>query len=130
ELTLEQARQKAREWLQLIKRGIDPKDEEERQKAAQQRRQANSCAAVAADFLDRHAKGLAKEADCRTTIEREFVKRWGARPVTDITMPEVAAAERAIVARDSPAQAHNSLGYLRRLYSWAIGTGEYGIAAS
>jgi integrase len=130
ELTLEQARQKARDWLQLIGRGIDPRIEEERQRAAQQRKQATSFAAVANDFLERHAKGLAKYDDCKTTIEREFVKRWGARPVTDIAMPEVAAAVRAVVARGSPAQAHNSLGYIRRLYSWAIGTGEYGIEAS
>jgi len=130
ELTLEEARQKAREWLSLIRQETDPEINEERQRAAQQRRQANSFAAVAADFLDRHAKGLAKEADCRTTIEREFVKRWGARPVTDVTMQEAAAAIRAIVARGSPYQAHNALGYLRRMFSWAIGTGEYGIEAS
>jgi integrase len=130
ELTLEQARQKARDWLQLIGRGIDPRTEEERQRAALQRRQANSFAVVAHDFLERHATGLAKERDCRTTIEREFVRRWGARPVTEITMPEVAAAVRAIVARGSPYQAHNALGYVRRLFSWARATGEYGIEAS
>jgi integrase len=130
ELTLEQARQKAREWLQLIKQGIDPRTQEERQRAAQQRRQANSFAAVAADFLERHAKGLAKYNDCKTTIEREFVKRWGARPVTEVTMVEVSAAVRAIVARGSPYQAHNALGYVRRLFSWAIGTGEFGIEVS
>jgi integrase len=130
QLTLEKARQKARQWLELIRQGIDPKIEEARQMAAQQRRQANSFAAVAADFLDRHAKGLAKYGDCKTTMEREFVNRWGARPVTDITMPEVAAAVRAIVARGSPYQAHNALGYIRRLFTWAIGTGEYGIEVS
>jgi len=129
-LTLAEARAKAREWQDLIKRGVDPSIEEERQKGAQQRRQANSFAAVAADFLDRHAKRLAKYDDCKTTIEREFVKRWGARPVTEITMPEVEAAVRAIVARGSPYQAHNSLGYIRRFFTWAIGTGEYGIEIS
>src|SRR5215469_2250312 len=52
-ITLEQARQKARGWLELIGRGIDPKIEEARQRAAAQRRQLNSFAAVAAEFLDR-----------------------------------------------------------------------------
>jgi hypothetical protein len=47
-LTLAEARRKAREWLDLISRGIDPRVEEERQRAAQQRRQANTFAAVAA----------------------------------------------------------------------------------
>src|SRR5215813_13659102 len=40
-ITLEQARQKAREWIELIGRGIDPKIEEARQRAAAQRRQLN-----------------------------------------------------------------------------------------
>jgi integrase len=43
---------------------------------------------------------------------------------------EVAAAIRAIVKRDAPYQAHNALGYLRRLFNWAIGTHEFGISAS
>ena len=46
-------------------------------------------------------------------------------------MPEeIAAAIRAIVKRGAPYQAHNALGYVRRLFSWAIGTHEFGIRAS
>jgi integrase len=58
------------------------------------------------------------------------VKRWGARPITDITPEEVAAAIRAIVKRGAPYQAHNALGYIRRLFNWAIGTHEFGIRTS
>jgi integrase len=129
-LTLAEARQKAREWLDLISRGIDPKVEEERQRAAQQRRQANTFAAVAGDFLDRHASKLAKRSEAERIIKAEFVKRWGARPIIDIAPQEVSAAIRAIVKRGAPYQAHNAFGYLRKLFNWAIGTGEYGIDAS
>jgi integrase len=129
-LTLDKARDKARHWLELIGNGVDPAVEEAREKAAVQRRQANSFAAVAADFLDRHASGLKKTKEARTIIEGEFVKRWGARPITDITAEEVAAAIRAIVNRGAPYQAHNSFGYVRRLFTWAIGTHEFGIATS
>jgi integrase len=41
----------------------------------------------------------------------------------------VSAAIRAIVKRGAPYQAHNAFGYLRKLFNWAIGTGEYGIDA-
>src|ERR1700720_2465139 len=41
-ITLEQARQKARGWLELIGRGIDPRIEEARQRADAQRRQLNT----------------------------------------------------------------------------------------
>jgi integrase len=129
-ITLEQAREKAREWLELIGRGVDPKIEDARRRAAAQRRQLNSFAAVAAEFLERHASGLKKSAEAKRIIETEFVKRWGPRPVTDIMPEEVAAAIRAIVKRGSPYQAHNALGYIRALYNWAIGTHEFGVISS
>jgi integrase len=46
-------------------------------------------------------------------------------------MPEeVAVAIRAIVKRGAPYQTHNALGYIRRLFNWAIGTHEFGIQTS
>jgi hypothetical protein len=129
-IILDGARDKARRWLELIGKGIDPKTEEARQQADAQRGQLNSFAAVAGEFLDRHASGLKKSAEAKRIIETEFVKRWGQRPITDIMPVEVAAAIRAIVKRGSPYQAHNALGYIRRLFSWAIGTHEFGIRTS
>jgi integrase len=129
-MTLEEARWKAREWLQLIQKGIDPKIEDARQRAAEQRRQVTSFAAVAAEYLDRHAAGLKKSGEAKRIIEGEFVKRWGARPITDIMPEEVAAAIRAIVKRGSPYQAHNALGYIRGLFNWAIGTHQFGVTSS
>src|SRR5215831_1533627 len=104
--------------------------EQARQQAAAQRRQLNSFAAVAAEFLERHASKLRKSAEAKRIIENEFVKRWGPRPVTDIRPEEAAIAIRAIVKRGAPYQAHNAFGYLRRLYNWAIGTHEFGIETS
>jgi integrase len=129
-ITLEHARQKARAWLELIGRGIDPRIEEARQRSEAQRRQLNTFAAVAAEFLERHAIGLRKSAEAKRIIEGEFVKRWGSRPITDIMPEEAAAAIRAIVKRGAPYQAHNAFGYLRRLFNWAIGTHQFGISSS
>ena len=129
-ISLDDARRKAREWFALIERGIDPQTEAMRKRAAAQRSQLNTFGTVAKAFLDRHAATLKKEGEARRIIEVEFVKRWGDRPITDITAQEAAAAIRAIVDRGAPAQAHNSLSYLRLLFRWAIGTGEYGIDAS
>jgi hypothetical protein len=109
-LTLEQAREKARVWLALIDKGIDPKIEEARQEAAARRRQTNTFGAVAAEFLDRHASGLRKAKEARRIVDQEFVKRWGARPVTDIRPEEAAAAIRVIVKRGAPYQATMRLG--------------------
>jgi integrase len=176
EITLEDAREKARGWLALIQKGIDPKVEEARQRAVEQRRQVNTFAAVARQFLERVVKGpayveleriahdrratdrqmtakaafaavcadpanrqllrrakdegIAKKDEAIRAIDGDFVKRWGARPITDILPEECAAAIRAVVKRGAPYEAHNRLGHLRRLFNWAIGTQEFGIIAS
>ncbi len=129
-ITLGKARQKAREWLAAIDRGVDPRIEEARQRAAEQRQQVNSFSRVAEEFLERHCTGLAKADEARRIIRQEFVKRWGPRPVTDIQPDECAAAIRAIVRRGAKYQAFNALGHLRRMFSWAIGTNEFGIDSS
>jgi integrase len=129
-ITLDQARETARIWLGLIAKGIDPAAQEARERAEAQRRQVNSFAAVAGEFLDRHASQFRKSVEARRIIEGEFVKRWGARPITDIMPEEVAAAIRAIVKRGAPYQAHNALGYIRRMFNWAIGTHEFGVNTS
>jgi integrase len=85
---------------------------------------------VAAAFLERHVAGLAKAADAHRTISSEFVSRWGSMPITDIQPSEIAVAIRAIVKRGTPYQAHIALGYLRRMFSWAIGMHEFGITES
>jgi integrase len=129
-ITLEEARHHAREWLALLQRGIDPKIEAERRKAEAQRQQVTTFAHVAGEYLTRHGATLAHADAARRIIETEFVKRWGNRPVTDIRPEEAAAAIRAIVARGAPYQAHNALGHLRRLFSWARGTNEFGVVDS
>jgi hypothetical protein len=50
ELSLQQAREKARNWLELIRRGIDPEIAEEEKRQAELRRQANTFASVAEDI--------------------------------------------------------------------------------
>lgn len=129
-LTLEEARDKARTWLALIGKGIDPKIAEDRLRAEAQRRQITTFGAVAADFLDRHAAGFSRPKEARRIVEGEFVKPWASRPATEIMPEEVAAAIRAIVKRGARHQAHNAFSLLRLLFRWAIGTGEYGVDVS
>jgi integrase len=59
EIKLDEARDKARGWLELIGRGVDPRIEEARRRALEQRRQAHTFAAVAAQYLERAVKGPA-----------------------------------------------------------------------
>jgi integrase len=130
ELTLEQAREKARDWLALIKRGVDPAREDERQRQAALRKQKNSFAAVAEDFIKRHVSKKRKGWEVERDLRREFIDRWGDRPITDITQHDVVAVIDEAVDRGSPYQAHNLLGYVRSLFNWAIARGVYGLERS
>lgn len=130
ELTLEEARQRGREWLSLIRRGIDPKIEMARQRAAERVQQANTFEAVANAFLDRYASRLAKSSEARAIFQKEFLPRWPNRLVTEISPKEIAEAVRAIAERGAPYQAYNAFGWLRRLYNWAIASGEHGVVDS
>lgn len=129
EISLETARERARLWLQLIGKGIDPRIAEARRKAEERRKAVSTFRAVADDYLDRH-KTLAKYGEAKRILDAEFTKLWGDRPAADILPEEVADAVRNIVKRGAPYQAHNALGHLRRVYNWAIGTHEFGLVAS
>ena len=115
-LTLAEARDKARRWLALIERGVDPAAEEERARREKAEQRENSFAAVAREFIrlavigsnsaqPKQRKGLEVARD----IEREFISRWGKRRITDITSRDVSNVVKAAVERGSPYQAHNLL---------------------
>jgi integrase len=146
-LTLAEAREKARRWLDLVSRKIDPAElRKARAAAAAHETEATALAerstfgAVAEEWIRRHGGELAKAAEAERLVRREFIGRWATRPIASITPKEVAAAIRAIVDRHAgttatgrPAgtfQAFAAFGYLRQIYNFAIGAGEFDITAS
>src|SRR5262249_22237043 len=55
---------------------------------------------------------------------------WGARPITDIVASDVVNLIKRFRNEGKLYQAHNLLGYARRLFNWAIGQHAYGIETS
>lgn len=129
-ITLADARTKAQEWLKLIRQGIDPTIEEERRRAAELRRQENTFAAVAEDFIKEKVATERKGREVARDIRRVFIPAWGSRPITDITALEVRSLIKKFKEDGKPYQAFNLLGYARRLFNWAIGQHVYGIESS
>src|ERR1700730_10894912 len=107
ELTLSEARDKARKWRELLKRGIDPRDQEERDRRQEQRKRANTFAAVAEDFITDKLPSERKGREVERDIRREFIPLWGGRPITDIEPIDGRAAIKAVKDRPAPAQARN-----------------------
>jgi integrase len=127
---LAEARKKAREWKRLVGEGIDPHEAEEQRWREQQRRRANTFVSVAEDFIVRHVSKTRKAAVAAREIRREFIDRWGARPITEITQGDVKAVLREAVDRGAPYQAHNLLVHVRSLFNWAIAQDDYGLTGS
>ena len=130
ELTLEEARGRARGWIGLIKQGIDPQTQEERQRHATRIQQRNTFSVVAEDFIKEKLPSERKGKEVERDIRREFIPAWGKRPITDLTPADVREVVKAAKDRGAPYQAHNLLTIARRLFSWAIDQHVYGIEAS
>ncbi len=130
-VTLEQARNKARDWLELLRKGIDPAGEEERQRQAELRKHEDSFLAVAEAYIAHiHREKQRKAPVVERQLRREFIPRWSSRPVTSITAADVRAVVREVLARGAKYEAHNLFGVIRTLFAWAIACGDYGLEVS
>ena len=69
--TLADAREKARTWRKFIEKGIDPRDEEERQRVAELRRKADTFDVAAEEFIKRVLPSQRRgHIGCKGTPER------------------------------------------------------------
>jgi integrase len=130
EITLEGARRKARHWLELLEQGIDPRTEIERRRLVEQRKRANTFGAVAEEFIRDKLPGERKGREVEADLRREFIPAWGDRPIADIAAADVRAIIKQVKDRGAVYQAHNLLGEVRRLFSWAIDQEAYGLETS
>jgi integrase len=127
---LEEARQKARHWHELISKGVDPAKEADRQRQAEAVKRENTFEAVAEEFLKRHVKGQRRGADVERDMRRELFPVWGTKPVTEISRRDVVQLVESIADRGATYQAHNVLGHVRTFFNWAINRGIYGLETS
>jgi integrase len=97
ELTLEAARSKARKWLELIARGIDPAEEIEREQRERERKRVTTFAAVVEDYIRIEVYGPGGEKRPRhrtaaktvTALRNTLVPLFGHRPITELTATEI-----------------------------------------
>jgi integrase len=136
-MSLSKARDKAKAWLELIEKGVDPEAEKERLKIDAQRKRQNSFRTIAEAYVAEAVIGpdpdrprQRKAAEVKRNIEKEFITIWGGRPVADITADDVEETIKAVVARGAPAQARNLLGIAKTLFAWAARQKRFGLRAS
>jgi integrase len=129
-MTIDSARRKARRWLDQIEQGIDPAAEDRRRRLAEARSASLTFEAVAEEFIRLAASRQRRGQEMAREVRKEFVSRWGDRPIADVTVHDVVAVLDEAVGRGAPYQAHNLLGHVRRIFNWAIGRGVYGLDRS
>jgi integrase len=122
-----EARKKAAQWKNQIKAGIDPAAEEERQRRDEERKQRNSFAAVAEEFIRHIHRQQLRTASHMEHNLRKVVAEWGSRPITDITSDDVKRFVRQAIDRDARAKAFSDFTLIRRLFNWSLGTDDHGL---
>jgi integrase len=125
-LSLEAARDKAREWLAAIRKGRDPRIEEERQRQAEIQKANTTFAAIAEAFISDKVSGERRAMHVEREIRGQFISAWGKLPAADIADEHIIRLVRA-KARTAPSQARNLYGLVSRLFDWAISQRTFGL---
>lgn len=117
-MSLAEARDEARRHNTLRRQGVDPREQRKQEQAD---REASSFAAVAeAYFKDMKRLKLRRAKEVEADIRREFISRWGTRPIAEITRDDIRSVITHTVDSGAFWKAHHLLSYASRLFNWAI----------
>ena len=128
-LTLEHARDMTREWHALIKRGVDPAHEMERQRRDAARQRSSTFAAVVEDYLAAKAPDQRRAREAERLIRYDLLPVLGDRPIGDISAADVAGLIKTIRKR-SQYGARNALIYTSSIFKWALSQHCYPLIAN
>ncbi len=119
QLSLADAREKARGMIADLQRGIDPQDAEKaaQREAALARR--NTFAAVAEDFMNERAKHLRTRDEYQRKLDADILPEWGALPIAEIERADVKALIQKKAAR-TPIAANRLLTLVKTIFNYAI----------
>jgi integrase len=110
-ISLEAARSKAREWLALIARGIDPE-----QHAARKREQTFQ--AISEQYFLRKAKDHRSRAKTEATLARLVYPSFGPRPIEAINRSDIVRLLDRIEDERGPVMANRTLGIINRVMNF------------
>lgn len=139
-ITLEQARERARRWHDLIRKGIDPADEEARERQAEAVKRSTTFAAVAEDFIREKLPGERKGKDVEREIRRDLMPEWAELAITEISDSHIRAViKKKVLSAQRPATddgrertgkvgARNLLALVKRFFRWVAAQGVYGLS--
>jgi len=125
DIGLKDARERRDEARKMLANGIDPGENRKARKAATQLRAANSFEVIGREWFEKnHATWADSHADkIIQRLEKDVFPWLGARPIAEITAPDVLAVLRRIEGRGALDTAHRAGGNCSQIFRYAIATG-------
>lgn len=122
---LAEARDKHQAAKKLLAAGVDPGVHRKAERAISSDRAANSFAVVGEELLIKRAKTITPgtAARERRLLDKDLSPYIGARPVAEVTAPELLSALRRIEARGAVETAHRARTLSSQVFRYAIATG-------
>jgi integrase len=110
-ISLADARDTARQWLDQIRKGVDPQ-------AREAVRRQETFAAIAFGYLARKAAALRSRGKTEATLARLVYPTFGDRPIDSITRSDVVRLLDTIEDDNGPMMANDVLGIVSRVFDW------------
>lgn len=114
-LTLAEARDLAKASVLAASQGLDPAHQKQLEKGLP------TFAAVAEEYLRRHASQKRSGAEDARILTRDVLPDWGERLAKDIQRRDVIRLLDRICDRGAPIQSNRTLALVRTIFNWAIG---------
>jgi integrase len=139
-ISLEKARDTARDWIELLGKGIDPRDELERLEKEEARKRADTFMSVVEEYIRDRVVGpdpkkpiMRKRKYVSRVLKDVFGKAWGEKPIVRIERGDVVtmikAKKRKHRRSGGPEEARSQLAVLKAMFVWALGQ-DYGLERS
>jgi integrase len=133
-LSLAEARKTAKEKLEVIEKGKDPREEEARQRAAEAAEKAKREAATFRSWAERfkadHLRRLRSGDQLWKHLERDLMPAWGDTLITDIRRSDIKARLNSIETQSGPYARNRRLALIRKLFNFVLDEDEPPIDAN
>lgn len=123
--TLANARKKRQAILKQLSDGVDPSAKRKADEVAAKLSAVNTFKAVADEWYSKqlHTWAASHALDVKRRLERNIYPALGARPIAELTAPEILAALRKIEQRGATDLSHRVMGVVGQVLRFGISTG-------
>jgi integrase len=124
DVSLKDAREKHADARKLLAAGVDPSANKKAVKSAKSERAANSFEVVAREWFDKHAPNWKENHSSKIIrrLEVDIFPWLGARPIAEVTAPDLLTTIRRIESRGALETAHRALANCGQVFRYAIAT--------